>query len=521
MSLPAPAVPCLLPSSPQPSHAHTHPLQIFFPFRNYSEITAKQSHLRQNPLFRAFPETRSTPRKSHAPEHHSREEQHAPTHKPKPPQSSHTSLSPIPTTLFPPGAKPPFQNTLSFFFNSKLIHVPPCLRRALPAAFQPSTLSRPYPPLANIFPLRNYSEITAKQSHLRQNPLFRAFPKRDRLRENLTPQSIIPEKSNTPRLTNQNRPNPATLHFRQSRPLFFPREQNHLFKIPFLSFSIPSSSMSLPAPAVPCLLPTSPQPSHAHTHPLQIFFPFEITQKLLQNKAISVKILFFQHTPMPNTPIPKHSTIPPKHPQTYTSLKPLLKAFHLHSPHNPPSSSVLSSQSCNPAILANFTILFRTHPHNPAILANLTTLQSCNPHQFILLTILTLHPTILHPHNLTTLQSSPFILTILQYRNLTTSQPHNLTTSQPHNLTTFTKPHNLTTSQPHNLTTSQPHNLTTYNPRPHNPHNLTTSQPHNTVISQSYNPVISQSYNLTISQSCNPFLNQSHNPAILTVVPRL
>ena len=58
--------------------------------------------------------------------------------------------------------------------------------------------------------------------------------------------------------------------------------------------------MSLPASAVPCLLPTSPQPSHtpshAHTHPLQIFFPFEITQKLLQNKATSVKILFLGHS---------------------------------------------------------------------------------------------------------------------------------------------------------------------------------------------------------------------------------
>ena len=224
--------------------------------------------------------------------------------------------------------------------------------------------------------------------------------------------------------------------------------------------------MSLPAPAVPCLLPTSPQPSHAHTHPLQLFFPFEITQKLLQNKATSVKILFFpQHTP-----IPKHS-----HTKTPTNL-------HFTKASSQSLSSALSSQSsilfrtiltilqsCNPRQFHN---PLPYYPHNPAILANLTTLQSCNPHQFILLTILTLHPTILHPHNLTTLQSSPFILTILQYRNLTTSQPHNLTTShtsQPHNLTT-SQPHNLTTSQPHNLTTSQlqpptsqPHNLTTYN----------------------------------------------------------
>ena len=127
MSLPAPAVPCLLPTSPQPSHAHTHPLQLFFPFEITQKLL-KNKAISVKILF--FP----------------REQNH----------------------LF----KIPF---LSFSI-SKLIHVPPCLRRALPAADQPSTLShtfsRPYPPLANIFPLRNYSKITAKQSHFRQNPLF-------------------------------------------------------------------------------------------------------------------------------------------------------------------------------------------------------------------------------------------------------------------------------------------------------------------------------------------------------------
>ena len=175
MSLPAPAVPCLLPSSPQPSHAHAHPLQIFFPF----EITQK---LLQNKAISV---------------------------------------------------------KILFLGHS---------RNEIDSA----KISRP------------------STSHQRTN--------------------------NTHTSDKQNRPNPATLHFRQSRPLFFPREQNHLFKIPFLSFSIPSSSMSLPAPAVPCLLPSSPQPSHAHAHPLQIFFPSEITQKLLQNKAISVKILFLGHS---------------------------------------------------------------------------------------------------------------------------------------------------------------------------------------------------------------------------------
>ena len=117
---------------------------------------------------------------------------------------------------------------------------------------------------------------------------------------NPRPQSIVPKKSNTRQSSKQKHPSTARPSFRQSRPLFFPREQNYLFKIPFLSFSIPSSSMSLPASAVPCLLPSSPQPSHtpshAHTHPLQIFFPSEITQKLLQNKATSVKILFLGHS---------------------------------------------------------------------------------------------------------------------------------------------------------------------------------------------------------------------------------
>ena len=304
MSLPAPAVPCLLLSSPQPSHAHTTPLQIFFPFQNYSKITSKQSQNPKSPLFRAFPQTRSTPRKSHALAHHSRERTtRTRLRQPKPPQSSHTSFSPI-RAILPPGAKSPFQNTLSFFFNSKLIHVPPCPRRALSAAFQPSTLShtfsRPYPPLAIIFPLRNYSKITAKQSHLRQNPLFRAFLEM-RLFNHKIPQSHAPahhsrEEQHAP--THKPKRPQSSHTSLSSIPdiLFSPGRQNHLFKIPFLSFSIPNSSMSLPASAVPCLLPTSPQPSHAHAHPLQIFFPFEITQKLLQNKATSVKILFLGHS---------------------------------------------------------------------------------------------------------------------------------------------------------------------------------------------------------------------------------
>ena len=213
---------------------------------------------------------------------------------------------------------------------------------------------------------------------------------------------------------------------------FLPREQNHLFKIPFLSFSIPSSSMSLRVSAVPCLLPSSPQPSHAHTHPLQLFFPFEITQKLLQNKAISAKLLFFplgSILPCQNTPIPKHShaktpTAPQKHPQTYTSLKPLLKAFHLHSPNNL-TIQILTNSPYNPGIPHNLTTLKlqSSQSYNFTILFNPSSSSILHPHN---LTILTLHPTILQQSFILTILQQSFILTILQQSFiLTTPQPHN------------------------------------------------------------------------------------------------
>ena len=216
--------------------------------------------------------------------------------------------------------------------------------------------------------------------------------------------------------------------------------------------------MSLPAPAVPCLLPSSPQPSHTHTHPLQIFFPFEITQKLLKNKATSVKILFFpQHTPMPKhshtkTLPSKTPTAPQKHPQTYTSLKPLLKAFHLHSPHNPPSSSVLSSQSCNPApfILNQSYNLTPIHPLSP-ILQSCTHPSSYNPSSQSYNTIISQSSQSYNPssHNLTILQSSqPYNLTILTILTILQS------------LSYISHPHNLTIPYPTHLTTSQPHNPT-------------------------------------------------------------
>ena len=453
-------MPCLLPSSPQPSHkpSHTHPLQLSFP----SEITQK---LLQNKaisvkiLFLGHSQKRDRlPRKS-------------PISRPstsfqKPTTRTHqtSKTAPIqphftfvnPDHSFSPGSKTTFSKYPFFLFQFQA-HPCPSLPPPCPACCFPAL--NPLTPMPT--PCKYFSPSKLLRNYSKTKP--------------------FPSKSS---------------FFPGAKPPF---QNTFFFLFQFQAHPCPSLPPPCPVCCLPALNPLTPIPTPCNYLSLP-----KLLKNYFRTKPPPSKSSFFPSTlPYQNTPIPKHPHTKtlriPKHPQTYTSLKPLLKAFHLHSPHNPPSSYVPSSQSCNPHNLTTLQsfILTILHPHNltilhnplsppilqlynPAILINSSSLQSssilqsCNPHQFHNPAILTLHPTILHPHNLT-------ILTL---------HPHNLTTLQ--------------SSQSYNFTILTILQL-------HNPHNLTTSQSSPFILFRTILTIL-QSYNPTILQSYNPAI--SHNPAI-------